>query len=93
MDERSDFFSQGMPCPSFTLEFQQCLHDLKFMDMHHDGPIFTLTNKRSLGFVAKMLDRFPANSSWLHQFPDLRVEFSPPEFSDHCARWLKFSNA
>lgn len=65
MDERFDFF-QGMPRPGSTLEFEHCFHDLEFMDVHYDGPIFTLKNKSSIGFVAKKLDKFLANSSWLH---------------------------
>lgn len=40
MEERSDFFMR-MPCPSPTLEFQNFLYDIEFLDLHHDGPTFT----------------------------------------------------
>lgn len=81
-----------MPCPDSTLEFQNYLHNLEFMDLHHDDPIFTWTNKRSSGFVAKKLDRFLVNTRWLQAFPDLSAEFCPPDFSGYCAGWLKNSN-
>lgn len=60
MGERSDF-SEGMPCPSSSLDFQECLNTVDFLDLHHIGPHFTWTNKREDGLVAKKLDRFLGN--------------------------------
>lgn len=91
MDERPNFF-EGMFCPSSSQDFQQFLYNLEFLDLPHLGPTFTWTDKRSQGFVAKKLDRFLANSCWFQSFPNLQVEFSPHEFSDHCAGWLFISN-
>lgn len=55
MEERSNHFD-GMSSPSSTLEFQQCLNATELMGLYNIGPLFTLTNKRTMGFVAKKLD-------------------------------------
>lgn len=91
MEERSDFY-QGMPSYISSLEFQNCLFDTELLDMHHDGPIYTWTKKRTVGFVAKKLDIILVNTCWVQSFPDLIAEFCPPEFSGHCAGQLKLSN-
>lgn len=44
----------------------------------------TWSIKRIVDFIAKKLDRFLINDSWIDVFPDLRASFSPPDFSDHC---------
>lgn len=92
MEERSDYYL-GMHYPNSTLEFQNHIHDLKFIDLHHGGPTFTWTNKRSSDFVSKKLDRFLVKASWIQSFPDFCAEFSPPEFSDYCARCLHYSKS
>src|SRR4051812_15705147 len=83
MTERSDYYN-CMPCPNFTLEFQQCLANLELMDLNHIGPNFPWTNKRTVGFIAKKLDRLLANDCWIRSFPELSAEFTPLSFSDHC---------
>lgn len=62
------------------------------MDMNNIGPLFAWTNKRTIGFVAKKLDRFLVNSSWLQYFPDLAAQFTAPSFLDHCAGRLILCN-
>lgn len=37
------------------------------------------------GYLVKKLDRFLVNDVWMDEFPDLKVTFLPPDFSDHCA--------
>lgn len=60
MFERSDFF-QGMPVARNVLEFRSCIEDINVTDLHADGPLFTWSNNRQVGFVALKLDRFLVN--------------------------------
>lgn len=40
VEERSDYY-QGMCSSGPSLDFQNCLHTLEFMDLHHSEPLFT----------------------------------------------------
>lgn len=56
--------------------------------MGYDGPACTWSKKRVHGFLVQKLDRIMKNDKWLSDYPDFRIVFTPPNFSDHCAGWL-----
>src|SRR4051812_10943760 len=84
MEECSDYYA-GMPVPTKVQDFQSCVSKVGLMDIPFVGPVFTWSNKRTDGFLAKKLDRVMGNSQWLDNFHDYEAQFLAPEFSDHCA--------
>lgn len=89
-EESFDYFL-GMPCSGPSQKFSQCSQDLELLDLNSAGPVFTWTNKRTFGFIARMLDRILVNTYWLQSFPELAADFTPPKLSDHYAGRL-YSN-
>ena len=65
-------------------EFKECLNALGIFDHFFKGPIFTWSNRQDDTFIAKKLDRVLVSDSWHLHFAHSKVEFLPPEISDHC---------
>lgn len=84
MADRSDYYD-GMACSQSSLEFRQCLDVAELYELPCSSPFFTWSNKRVSGFLAKRLDRFLVNESWMDSFDELKASFLPPDFSDHSA--------
>lgn len=84
MTERS-YYHQGMPTSGNVKEFQECVQAVELRDAHSEGPLFTWSNHRSVGFLAKKLDQVMVNDRWLTEFPSLALEFLSPDFLDHWA--------
>lgn len=61
MAECSDYF-QDMPIPFRVQDFQGCVRDIGFVDMAGSEPVFTWSNKRSEGLLAKKLESALINS-------------------------------
>lgn len=92
MNECSEFYD-GLAAPSKVQDFHSCINDTELIDIPQSGPIFTWTNKRIDGFLARKLDRAMANSKWLEDYAGFDVAFHPPEFSDHCAGLIAMQTA
>ncbi|GLT49725.1 hypothetical protein SLA2020_232620 [Shorea laevis] len=65
--------------------FHQKLNEAELFDLPASGPLFTWTNKKMEGIIARKLDRLLVNSAWLEVFTNFKAEFLPPAISDHCA--------
>lgn len=88
MSECSDYY-QGMPIPPKVLEFQNCIRKVGMVDIPSFGPLYTWSNRRNEGFLAKKLDKTMANSYWLNKFLEYEVDFLAPDISDHTTGWIK----
>lgn len=77
-----------MPSSQSSMYFRECVEEVELTDLQCDGLFMTWSNKRSLGFLAKKLDRFLVNDCWLDAFQNIRASFSPLNFSDHCIGML-----
>lgn len=78
MRDRSDFY-QCMHLSRGVQAFRDCLNEADLFDLKSECPLYIWCNKRSIGFVAKKLDRMLVNDKWLPSFPNFIVEFpSPP---------------
>lgn len=64
MTERSDYFD-GMHISQIFLEFKSCVEDLELYDLKYAEPFLTWSNKRAIGFLAKLLDIFFVNDYWM----------------------------
>lgn len=54
MKERSDYYS-GMPIARSVQEFQQCVEYIGLTDIKSQGLLFTWSNRRGNGYLAKIL--------------------------------------
>lgn len=52
MFARLDYF-QRMPVASNVQEFKWCVEDIGVTDIHADGSLYTWSNNRRVGYVAK----------------------------------------
>lgn len=60
MDEISDY-TKGMHISTKSLEFRSCIEDIGLVVMKSFGTLYTWSNTRSTGFLAKKLDKFLVN--------------------------------
>lgn len=72
------------------MDFSDCIESLGHTDTLSSSAYFIWSNKRTVGFLAKKLDKILGNEVWLDSFPNVVAEFTPPDFSDHSAGVLKF---
>src|SRR4051812_20637759 len=79
-----------MSLTSKEKDFAQCLELTGLTDIPSSGAYFTWSNKRTVGFLAKKLDRALGNEVWLDLFPQAAVIFFPTDFSDHSAGTINF---
>lgn len=79
-----------MPFSRKELDFVECVDASGITDIPSIGTYYTWSNKRSMGFLAKKLDRVMGNIHWLDTFSDVVAEFFPPNFSDQSARHIRF---
>lgn len=88
ISERSDYFL-GIPVVSSIQDFQDCSTNIGLVDLQGKRPLYTWSNKRVEEFVAKKLARFMVNDRWLEMYVDIKTKLTSPEFSEHCAGWIK----
>ncbi|XVE56052.1 hypothetical protein DITRI_Ditri03aG0206000 [Diplodiscus trichospermus] len=81
--ESSDF-NGSQVITSDMREFIDCQSRISVSDHAYIGSFFTWTNNQHESFLARKLDRVLINDDWYLRFPHSRVEFLPPEISDHC---------
>ncbi|VVA97124.1 unnamed protein product [Arabis nemorensis] len=78
----------SIPTPNYLfpqmMDFKKCLDCLEVKDMRFHGPLFTWTNKRPSGPIARKLDRSLNNEGWFTAYPQGLASFLAPEISDHC---------
>ena len=70
-------------------DFVESMHHLEVLDHVYNGPLFTWSNHQDSTFLAKKLDRALINDTWLTLFAHSRVEFLPPELSDHSPAFIQ----
>ncbi|KAF3537838.1 hypothetical protein F2Q69_00020018 [Brassica cretica] len=68
---------------SDMVELKAWLTQLGLYDLRYHGPLFTWSNHRPEGPIAKKLDRLLINSLVLNLFPNALAFFHPPLISDH----------
>lgn len=73
-------------------EFNDLSETIAVFDHHFSGSMFTWSNKHSVRFLERKLDRVLINSAWLNHFPKSSVQFLPPEVSDHCLSYLQLQS-
>lgn len=88
MCERSDYYV-GMQEAGNVQDFQDCIAAVGLVDLYSEGPLYTWSNKRTKGFVAKKFDRIMVNDNWMEVYKDVKAEFTLRGFSDHCAGGLR----
>lgn len=59
--ERSDYYP-GMPLVNKIQDFQKCIVETDVVDISCEGLIFTWSNKRKEGYIAKKLGRILVNA-------------------------------
>lgn len=80
-------FLYGYGSPIKVQDFQCCMREVGLTDIPYSGSLFTRSNRREKGFLAKKLDRIMANFQWLKMFPEYYAQFLAPDISDHSAGW------
>ena len=88
----SSKFNGSQAMNSDIKDFVESMQLLEMQDHAYNGPLFTWSNHQDSTFLAKKLDRVLINDSWLSLFPHSRVEFLPPELSDHCPALIQLDS-